>query len=254
MAGDAISVNLAGKTALVTGASSGIGAAVAEALAINGATVWVNYPDEATAEAAQSTVSRIHEAGGAAQTVQADVSSESDVLRMFGALGPDLDIMVNNAGIAHSSPIEALEVGDFDRLIGVHLRGTFLCTKSALKLMYVRNSGRIINTASQLAYIGAPGFSHYTAAKGAILSFTRSLALEIGDRPITANCVAPGATMTPILADVPEDILDGIRQNIPAGRIAEVQDIVGAYLFLASEAAGHFRGQCLSPNGGDAFL
>ena len=252
---NSMSVNLSGKTALVTGASSGIGAAVASALAANGATVWVNYPDEATAESAEAVVTGIAQSGGAAQAIQADVSSESDVLAMFSVLesGP-LDILVNNAGIAHSSPVEALEVADFDRLMGVHLRGTFLCTRSALKMMYAQDSGRIINTASQLAYIGAPGFSHYTAAKGAILSFTRSLALEIGDRPITANCVAPGATMTPILADVPDDILEGIRQNIPAGRIAEVEDIVGAYLFLSSDAAGHFRGQCLSPNGGDALL
>ncbi len=255
MVSNSMSVNFSGKTALVTGASSGIGAAVASALAANGATVWVNYPDEATAESAEAVVTGIAQSGGAAQAIQADVSSESDVLAMFSVLesGP-LDILVNNAGIAHSSPIEALEVADFDRLVGVHLRGTFLCTRSALKMMYAQDSGRIINTASQLAYIGAPGFSHYTAAKGAILSFTRSLALEIGDRPITANCVAPGATMTPILADVPDDILEGIRQNIPAGRIAEVEDIVGAYLFLSSDAAGHFRGQCLSPNGGDAFL
>jgi len=250
-----LSVNLSGKVALVTGASSGIGAAVARALAANGAMVWVNYLDETTVTAAETVVTEILEAGGAAQLLQADVSSEPDVLAMFSALGSDpLDILVNNAGIAHSSPVEALEVADFDRLMGVHLRGTFLCTRSALKKMYAQNSGRIINTASQLAYIGAPGFSHYTAAKGAILSFTRSLALEIGDRPITANCVAPGATMTPILADVPDDVLEGIRQNIPAGRIADVEDIVGAYLFLASDAAGHFRGQCLSPNGGDAFL
>ncbi|MDG2459774.1 MAG: SDR family NAD(P)-dependent oxidoreductase [Luminiphilus sp.] len=255
MVGDSITADLHGRAALVTGASSGIGAAVAEALAANGARVWLNHPCESTAGAAQEVAQRIREAGGTAQTIQADVSSESDVLRMFEALAPDgLDILVNNAGIAHSSPIEALEVDDFDRLMAIHVRGTFLCTRAALKMMYAQNSGRIINTASQLAYIGAPGFSHYTAAKGAILSFTRSLALEIGDRPITANCVAPGATMTPILADVPEDILDGIRHNIPAGRIAEVQDIVGAYLFLASDAAGHFRGQCLSPNGGDAFL
>ena len=255
MASGPISVDLSGKVALVTGASSGIGAAVAKALAANGAMVWVNHPDESTAAAIETVVADIVDAGGAAQAIQADVSSEPDVLAMFSALGSGpLDILINNAGIAHSSPIEALEVADFDRLIGVHLRGTFLCTRSALKKMYAQNSGRIINTASQLAYIGAPGFSHYTAAKGAILSFTRSLALEIGDRPITANCVAPGATMTPILADVPEDILDGIRQNIPAGRIADVEDIVGAYLFLASDAAGHFRGQCLSPNGGDAFL
>jgi len=255
MASNSMKVNLSGKTALVTGASSGIGAAVATALATNGAKVWVNHPDEATADAAEAVVKGVAEAGGAAQAIQADVSIESDVLAMFSALDSEpLDILVNNAGIAHSSPIEALEVADFDRLMGVHLRGTFLCTRSALQMMYAQNSGRIINTASQLAYIGAPGFSHYTAAKGAILSFTRSLALEIGDRPITANCVAPGATMTPILADVPDDILEGIRQNIPAGRIAEVEDIVGAYLFLASDAAGHFRGQCLSPNGGDAFL
>ena len=255
MASNSINVSLSGKTALVTGASSGIGAAVASALAANGAMVWVNHPDEATAESAEAVVTSIAESGGAAKTIQADVSSESDVLAMFSAFGSGLlDILVNNAGIAHSSPVEMLEVADFDRLMAVHLRGTFLCTRSALKMMYAQNSGRIINTASQLAYIGAPGFSHYTAAKGAILSFTRSLALEIGDRPITANCVAPGATMTPILADVPDDILEGIRQNIPAGRIADVEDIVGAYLFLASDAAGHFRGQCLSPNGGDAFL
>ena len=255
MASNSMKVSLSGKTALVTGASSGIGAAVASALAANGAMVWVNHPDEATAESAEAVVTSIVESGGAAKTVQADVSSESDVLAMFSALGSGpLDVLVNNAGIAHSSPVEMLEVADFDRLMAVHLRGTFLCTRSALKMMYAQNNGRIINTASQLAYIGAPGFSHYTAAKGAILSFTRSLALEIGDRPITANCVAPGATMTPILADVPNDILEGIRQNIPAGRIAEVEDIVGAYLFLASDAAGHFRGQCLSPNGGDAFL
>ena len=255
MASNSMNVSLSGKTALVTGASSGIGAAVASALAANGAMVWVNHPDEASAESAQAVVTSIAESGGAAKTIQADVSSESDVLAMFSAFGSGLlDILVNNAGIAHSSPVEMLEVADFDRLMAVHLRGTFLCTRSALKMMYAQNSGRIINTASQLAYIGAPGFSHYTAAKGAILSFTRSLALEIGDRPITANCVAPGATMTPILADVPDDILEGIRQNIPAGRIADVEDIVGAYLFLASDAAGHFRGQCLSPNGGDAFL
>lgn len=255
MTNNSMSVSLSGKTALVTGASSGIGAAVARALAANGAMVWVNHPNDATAEAAESVVSAISGAGGTAQAIQADVSREAEVLEMFAVLeSQPLDILVNNAGIAHSSPIESLEVDDFDRLIGVHLRGTFLCTRAALKMMYAQNSGRIINTASQLAYIGAPGFAHYTAAKGAILSFTRSLALEIGDRPITANCVAPGATMTPILADVPDDILEGIRQNIPAGRIAEVEDIVGAYLFLASDAAGHFRGQCLSPNGGDAFL
>ena len=250
-----ISADLTGRTALVTGASSGIGAAVARAFAANGATVWLNYPDEASISAAEAIAAEIRASGGNAATVQADVSSEAAVAAMFESVAAEgLDILVNNAGIAHSSPVEEMDAADFDRLLAVHVRGTFLCTRSALRMMYAQNSGRIINTASQLAYIGAPGFSHYTAAKGAILSFTRSVALEIGPRPITANCVAPGATMTPILEDVPGDVLEGIRQNIPAGRIAEVEDIVGAYVFLASDAASHFRGQCLSPNGGDAFL
>jgi len=250
-----ISADLTGRTALVTGASSGIGAAVARAFAANGATVWLNYPDEASSSAAEAIAAEIRASGGNAATVQADVSSEAAVAAMFESVAAEgLDILVNNAGIAHSSPVEEMDAADFDRLLAVHVRGTFLCTRSALRMMYAQNSGRIINTASQLAYIGAPGFSHYTAAKGAILSFTRSVALEIGARPITANCVAPGATMTPILEDVPGDVLEGIRQKIPAGRIAEVEDIVGAYVFLASDAASHFRGQCLSPNGGDAFL
>ena len=133
-------VDLSDKRALVTGASSGIGAAVASALAANGAMVWVNHPSEATLDAAEAVVTGIVEAGGTAQTIQADVSCEADVLAMFSALdSKPLDILVNNAGIAHSSPIEALEVDDFDRLIGVHLRGTFLCTRSALKMMYAQN-------------------------------------------------------------------------------------------------------------------
>jgi 3-oxoacyl-[acyl-carrier protein] reductase len=120
--------------------------------------------------------------------------------------------------------------------------------------MYAQRSGRIINTASQLAYKGAPGFAHYTAAKGAILSFTRSVALEIGDRGVTINCVAPGATKTPMLADVPTPLLEQIRQGIPVGRIADVADIVPSYLLLASEDGRHYQGQCISPNGGDVFL
>jgi 3-oxoacyl-[acyl-carrier protein] reductase len=250
-----ISAELTGKVALVTGASSGIGAAVAGTLAANGAMVWVNHPGEATLETAEAVVAGIVEAGGTAQAIQADVSSESDVLAMFSAMeSKPLDILVNNAGIAHSSPIEALEVDDFDRLMGVHLRGTFLCTRSALKKMYAQNSGRIINTASQLAYIGAPGLLPLYRLRRARFCLSRAASLwRLGTDPSPPTASRPGATMTPILEDVPADILEGIRQNIPAGRIADVEDIVGAYLFLASDAAGHFRGQCLSPNGGDAF-
>ncbi len=252
-----LSVDLTGKVALVTGASSGIGAAIARAFAAAGARVFVNYPGPPCHEEAESVVAAIEHAGGVARLVAADVSQEEQVQAMFRSISEHedtLDILVNNAGVAHSAPIESITVAQFQQVLNVHLLGTFLCTREALPLFYAQNNGRIINTASQLAYIGAPGFAHYTAAKGGILSFTRSLALEIGDRNITANCVAPGATMTPMLADVPEDVISAIKSNIPAGRLAEVDDIVGAYLFLASDAATHFRGQCISPNGGDAFL
>ena len=149
--------NMSGRCALVTGASSGIGAGVAAALAANGASVWVNHPDALTADAAGEVVDGIKEAGGQATAIQADVSSEAEVASMFAAVAADgLDILCNNAGIAHASPVEEMAVSDFDRLMAVHVRGTFLCTRAALKLMYPRNCGRIINTASQLAYIGAP--------------------------------------------------------------------------------------------------
>tara|TARA_B110000503_G_scaffold42786_1_gene70059 strand:- start:1417 stop:2181 length:765 start_codon:yes stop_codon:yes gene_type:complete len=253
----AMTVDLSGKTALVTGASSGIGAGVAVALAANGAHVFVNYPRPEERANAAAVVEEIVASGGVGYLVEADVSNEAQVLSMFEqiqAVTPSLGIMVNNAGVAHSSVVEDMQLADFERLMAVHVTGTFLCTRAALRVFYQQNYGRLINTASQLAYLGAPGFAHYTAAKGAILSFTRSVALEIGDRNITANCVAPGATKTPILDGVPDEILEAIRSNIPAGRLAEVEDIVGAYMFLASDEARHFRGQCLSPNGGDAFL
>ena len=252
-----ISVDLGGKVVLVTGASSGIGAAVVTAFAHNGASVFVNYPDDTQAAAAEGVVEKIKASGGLAQRIAADVSDEAQVAAMFQEIAQAagrLDILVNNAGIAHSSPVETLALSDFQRVMGVHVTGTFLCSKAAIAMMYAQEQGCIINTASQLAYIGAPAFSHYTAAKGAILSFTRSLALEVGSRNIPVNAVAPGATMTPILEDVPTEILEAIKSNIPAGKIADVDDIVGAYLFLASDAARHFRGQCISPNGGDAFL
>ena len=252
-----LSVDLTGRTALVTGASSGIGAAVAEAYARSGARVYINYPDPSQTAPAEAVIAAIEAEGGEAMGVMADVSDEAQVDAMFATVesgSQSLDILVNNAGIAHSSPVESLAAMDFRRVMDVHVLGTFLCSRAALRLMYGQGRGCIINTASQLAYIGAPGFAHYTAAKGAILSFTRSLALEVGERDVPVNAVAPGATMTPILANVPDDVLDGIKANIPAGKIADVADIVGAYLFLASDAARHFRGQCISPNGGDALL
>lgn len=250
-------MKLTGRTALVTGASSGIGRGVALAFGSHGARVAVNYPDESQLEPATEVCRLIAQAGGTAIPVRADVSREDDVQRMLdeiqAGLG-DVDILVNNAGIAHTAPLEEIPVETWDRLLAVHLRGTFLTTRLVLPQMYAGGFGRIINTASQLAYKGAPGLTHYTAAKGAIISLTRSLALETGARNVTVNCVAPGATLTPILDAVPAELMDQIRASIPVGRIAEVADIVPTYLLLASEDGRHYQGQCLSPNGGDVFL
>ena len=248
---------LRGRAALITGASSGIGRGVAVAFAGQGARVAVNYPDPAERPAAEAVCGLIDEAGGEAIAIEADVSVEDDVARMVrctrDAFG-GIDILVNNAGIAHTAPIQDIPVATWDRLIAVHLRGTFLTTRLVLPGMYEAGFGRIINTASQLAYKGSPGLTHYTAAKGAIIAMTRSLALEVGARDVTVNCVAPGATQTPILDDVPRELIEQIRQSIPLGRLAEVDDIVPTYVFLASDEARHYQGQCLSPNGGDVFL
>jgi 3-oxoacyl-[acyl-carrier protein] reductase len=120
--------------------------------------------------------------------------------------------------------------------------------------MYKQNYGKIVSTASQLAYKGSPGIGHYCAAKAAIIAFTRSLALEIGTRNVNANCVAPGATETRLLQTISKEMIEAIRAAIPKGRLAKIDDIVPAYVFLASDEARHFVGQCLSPNGGDVML
>ena len=249
---------LLGRTALISGSSSGIGAGVALAFARAGAScVIVNYPAEADAAAAEAVADKVRSLGAQAMAVRADVADEGEVASLVAAAlaaAGRIDILVNNAGIAHGETVEELPVATWDRVIGVHLRGTFLLTRAVLPGMYAAGFGRIINTASQLAYKGAPGLAAYTAAKGGIISFTRSLALEIGSRDVRVNCVAAGATRTALLNAVPPDVLEAIRAGIPVGHLAEIDDIVPSYVMLASAAGRHFQGQFLSPNGGDHFL
>ena len=245
------------KIALVTGSSSGIGKAVALAFAREGAHLLVNYPNESQADNARGVQDAIVALGRKAAVVQADVAKEEQVrtlvdttLQTYGRI----DILVNNAGIASAALVEKMPVTMWDEMLAVNLRSVFLCTRLVLPIMYQQNYGKIISTASQLAYKGSPGLSHYCAAKAAIIAFTRSLSLEIGTRNVNANCVAPGATQTPLLAGISAEAIEAIRANIPKKRLATVEEIVPAYVFLASDESRHFVGQCLSPNGGDVML
>ena len=245
------------KRAIITGSSSGIGAGVAIAFAAEGADVVINYPGPEQEGDAAAVGREIEALGQRCFAIQADVSQQDQVDHLvntaYGKFG-GFDILVNNAGIAETATIDTMEVESWDRMIAVHLRGVFMMTRRILPLLYMQNYGKIINTASQLAYKGAPGYAHYAAAKAGIIGFTRSLALEIGARNINANCVAPGATNTRLLDGATAALLESIRQSIPKGRFAEVAEIVPTYVFLASDESGYFQGQCLSPNGGDVFL
>ena len=248
---------LLGRVALVTGSSSGIGAGVAEAFAREGADVAINHPTDRQGADAEAVAAAVRATGRRALVVQADVASEEQVEAMFAAVSAEfglLDILVNNAGIISRAPVEELTLARWDRLLAVHLTGTFLCTRAALRMMKPANYGRIVNTASQLAYLGAAERAHYGAAKAGIIGFTRSVALELGTADITINCVAPGATDTPMLAGATEEFKAELLATIPKGRFATVADLVGAYVYLASEEARHLVGQCISPNGGDVFL
>lgn len=248
---------LQGRRALITGSSSGIGAGVAVAFAREGADVVVNYPSPRYRADADAVVAAIVAQGRRATAIQADVSNADEVAALVAGTVRELggiDILVNNAGISETAPIDQMTIESWDRMMSIHLRSAFLATRLVLPMMYRQDYGKIINTASQLAYLGAPGYAHYTAAKAGIIGFTRSLALEIGPRNINANCVAPGATNTPLLGGATPKLLDAIRASIPKGRFAEVDEIAPTYVFLASEDARHYQGQCLSPNGGDLFL
>ena len=248
---------LEGKVALISGTGGGQGRAAALRFAREGARVIVNYPDQAEELNAAGVRAEIERMGVQALDLRADVSVEHEaqtlvdtVQRNFGRI----DILVNNAGIGNVARVEAMPPSQWDRMIAVNLRSVFLCTHFVLPIMYRQDYGRIISTASQLAYKGGAGLAHYCAAKAAIIAFTRSLSHEIGTSNITANCVAPGATQTRMVEGLDKDLMDSLIASIPKRRLATIDEIVPAYVFLASDEARHFVGQCLSPNGGDVML
>jgi 3-oxoacyl-[acyl-carrier protein] reductase len=242
---------LAGKVALVTGGNTGIGRAVALAYAEEGADVavaWVAREPEA-----RSLVTEVERRGRRGLAVHGDVTREADVRALFAAVVERLgrlDVLVNNAGIQKAQPITAMTVDDWERMMAVHLRGAFLCSREAARLMIPQGSGRIIILTSQLAYIGRPNYTAYSAAKGGLLTFTRALAQELAPHGILVNSVSPGLIDTGF-DPLPEETKRAHAASLPLKRLGMPEDLVGAFVFLASDEGRYFCGQTLHPNGGE---
>ncbi|MFT6075918.1 MAG: 3-oxoacyl-[acyl-carrier protein] reductase [Yoonia sp.] len=240
--------------ALVTGAGSGIGAAIAERLAQDGHTVAVN---DLSLGHAQTTVDRITVAGGQARAFAADVSDEAAVTQMLTDVTQSLgapQILVNNAGFAHQAPFLEIATADFDRIFAVHVRGTFLVTRACLPAMLDAGHGIVVNIASQLGQIGGVELVHYAGAKAAIIGMTKSLAREMSAKGVRINAVAPGPINTPLVEALSEDWKTAKRAELPLGRFGEASEIGGVVSFLCSDDAALFVGQTLGPNSGDVML
>jgi NAD(P)-dependent dehydrogenase (short-subunit alcohol dehydrogenase family) len=240
--------------ALVTGAGSGIGAAIAERLAQDGHTVAVN---DLSLGQAQTSADRITAAGGQARAFAADVSDEAAVTQMLTDVTQSLgapQILVNNAGFAHQAPFLEIATADFDRIFAVHVRGTFLMTRACLPAMLDAGHGIVVNIASQLGQIGGVELVHYAGAKAAIIGMTKSLAREMSAKGVRINAVAPGPINTPLVEALSEDWKTAKRAELPLGRFGESSEIGGVVSFLCSDDAALFVGQTLGPNSGDVML
>lgn len=242
------------KIALVTGASRGIGRAIALELAAQGATVVINY--QKNAEAAQEVVDAIAAAGGTATAVQGDVSQEADanalVKAVIDAYGK-LDILVNNAGTTRDGLIMLMPAEDFDVVIQTNLRSAWLVSKAAAKSMMRKRTGTIINVSSISGIMGNGGQSNYSASKAGMIGLTKSMARELSGRGIRVNAVAPGYIPTDLTASLPADMMSKLMENIPLQRLGTVEDVAHAVSFLASDKASYITGHVLVVDGGLAM-
>ncbi|MDV4169378.1 glucose 1-dehydrogenase [Rhodovulum sp. FJ3] len=240
--------------ALVTGAGSGIGAAIAQRLAADGHTVAVN---DLSLEAAKATVADIHAAGGTAGAYAADVSDEAAVNEMVKLITQDFgapEILVNNAGFGHQALFTDIEPAMFDKIFAVHVRGNYLCTRACLPAMLEKGQGHVVNIASQLGQIGGVELVHYAGAKAAIIGMTKSLAREVSAKGVRVNAVAPGPINTPLVEALSEEWKTAKRAELPLGRFGDPAEVGGVVSFLVSDDAGLFVGQTLGPNSGDVML
>jgi 3-oxoacyl-[acyl-carrier protein] reductase len=243
------------RVAIVTGGARGIGAAIASAFAREGADVLIAdvCPEAQAADVLQS----IEAAGRRGLYARTDVSDEAQVEAMVGRanaeLGP-VDTLVNNAGTMGQFRFTDMSVAEWDRVIGVNLRGVFLCTHFVLPQMLDRGFGVIINTASQLGQIGGAEMTHYSSSKAGVIGFTKALAREVSSLGVRVNAIAPGPILTDMMVGETEEWKASKLAELPIGRFGEVREIAPTAVFLASEDSSYYVGQTLGPNGGDVML
>ena len=237
--------------ALVTGGSRGIGRVIAEHLAKSGINVAICY--SGNENAAQETIEACKKHGVQAMYVKADVSNADDVTEMFNQIkelmGP-VEILVNNAGIARDGLLLRMSEADYDAVLDTNLKGTFLCTKAAIKDMMKARNGRIINITSIVGVQGNAGQSNYSASKAGVIGFTKSVAREYGSKGITVNAVAPGFIQTAMTDQLPDNVKEAYLKQIPLARFGTPEDVADVVDFLASDKASYITGQVIEVTGG----
>lgn len=247
-------MELNNKVALVTGGSRGIGREIALELAKNGANIAITYVSNE--EKAKEVVDEIINLGVKAIAIKADVSKEEEVQEMMKKIEEEfrsVDILVNNAGVTKDNLLIRMKEEEWDQVMNVNLKGTFLCTKAVSRMMMKKRYGKIINITSVVGIIGNAGQANYSASKAGVIGFTKSMARELASRGIRVNAVAPGFIETDMTDVLKEDVKEAMFKSIPLGVFGKPKDIANAVVFLASEKSDYITGQVINVNGGMAM-
>jgi len=243
-------MRLKDKNAFITGAAQGIGKSIAIGMAREGANVAIA---DVNFESAEETAKEIEKIGVKSIAIKLDVSNQQDVTNAFsifsGELGP-VDILINNAGITRDSLIMRMKEDDWDAVININLKGTFLCSKEAIKLMAKQRQGKIISISSVVAFMGNPGQANYSSSKAGLIGLTKTIAKEYAGRGIRANAVAPGFIQTAMTDALSDKVKDEMRQAIPLGTFGTAEDVTNAVIFLSSSESDYITGQVIHVNGG----